>query len=455
MSFRSIRAPWFLAVLLGITMAATACSGATSSPAASPTKAPAAAPTQAAAPTTAPTQAAAGAAAAATSAPSGTTQKFDGTILIGDSTSLTGSLAVEAGLTLNGAKLAIDQYNKAGGVLVGGKHYQLVLKTYDDESKSDTTVQLIQKLITQDHVQFLLSPYSSGQVQAGAPIAEKYKTIMINDGGAADSLFTRGFKYMFTDNVLASHYLYSTIDMALAQNPPVKKIALIGANDVFSTTVLKGAEAYAKSKGLDVVYTTTYPPTTQDLSTILTAVKQAQPDALFGSGHFEDAILTVRQAKQLGVNVKMMGFTVGPSTPDFANSLGADANYVLGPVSWSPQQKNTSDDIFKSSANFAALYKAKFNQDPDYHSAQGGAGVVALVTAIQNANSLDTAKVQQALVNLNVKSFWGQLKFNAQGVTAAQNDVVEQIQNKTHVLVWPTDVAAGKLQYPMPAWNKR
>ncbi len=435
-------------------MAATACSGAASTPAAAPTKAPAAAPTQGAAPAAAPTQGASSAAPAATTA-SGSTQKFDGTILIGASTSLTGSLAEEAGLTLHGSELAIDQYNQAGGVVVGGKHYQLVLKTYDDESKSDTTVQLIQKLITQDHVQFLLSPYSSGQVQAGAPIAEKYKTIMLNDGGAADSLFTRGFKYLFTDNTVASTYLYSTIDMALAQNPPVKKVALIGANDVFSVTVLKGAEAYAKSKGMQVVYTATYPPTTQDISTILTAAKQAQPDALFGSGHFEDAILTVRQAKQLGLNVKMMAFTVGPSTPDFTSSLGKDADYVLGPVSWSPQQTNKSNDIFKSSQNFAALYKAKFNQDPDYHSAQGGAAVVMLVSAIENANSLDTAKVQEALTKLDVNSFWGTLKFNAGGVTQDHKDVVEQIQNGKHVLVWPTDVAVGKLQYPIPAWNQR
>lgn len=435
---------WFVVFLFSVILVAACSGGASSSPTAAPGVKGAAPPT--------PPQATSGAA----SAPATGSQQFDGTITIGASTSLTGSLAKEAGLTLNGSKLAIDQFNKAGGVSVGGKHYQLVLKSYDDESKSDTTVQLIQKLITQDHVQFLMSPYSSGQVQAGAPISEKYKTVMMNTGGAADSIFTRGFQYLFTTETLASHYLYSTIDMAAAQqNPPIKRIALIGANDVFSVTVLDAADKYAASKGLQVVYKATYPQDSKDISTILTAVKQQQPDALFGSGHFEDAILTVRQAKQLGVDVKMMGFTVGPSTPDFPNSLGADANDVLGPVSWSPQQNTSSDDIFKSAKNFNELYRAQYGDDADYHAAQGAAGVVALVQGIQSANSLDTDKVRDALTKINIKTFWGVVKFDAHGVTSDHEDVVEQIGSGKHVLVWPTDIAAGKLLYPLPAWGQR
>lgn len=441
MSLKFARGGWLLATYSFIVLTAAACAGG-AAPSSTPQPGVKGATPQAPAQTS-------------TGATTGS-QQFDGTILIGASTSLTGSLAKEGGLTLNGSKLAVDEYNKAGGVTAGGKHYKLELKIYDDESKSDTTVKLIDKLVNEDHVQFLLSPYSSGQVQAGAPISEKYKKLMMNTGGAADSIFTRGFKYLFTTETLASRYLYSTIDMAMAQqNPAVKKVALIGANDVFSVTVMDAAEKYATSKGLQVVYKATYPPASKDISTILTAAKAQQPDALLGSGHFEDAILTVRQAKQLDVNVKMMAFTVGPSTPDFPQSLGKDADYVLGPVSWSPQQKTDSKDIFKSAQNFASLYKAQFGDEADYHAAQGAAGVVALVEGIKAADSIDTEKVRDALSKLDVQSFWGQIKFNEGGVTAAHEDVVEQIQNGSHVLVWPTDIAAGKQEYPIPSWSQR
>ena len=456
MSLRLVRGTWFFAIVLGLAMAATACGGAAPSPTAAPApKAPAAAPTQAAAPAAAPTQAAAPAAAPAATTASGATQQFAGTILIGMSDSLTGSLAKEGNLALNGAKLAIDQINKAGGVDVGGKKYQFALKYYDDESKSATTVNLIDKLITQDKVQFLLSPYSSGQVEAGAPIAEKYKVIMMNHGGAADSLFTHGYKYMFTIGTPASLYLASTIDMLGTLNPPVKKIALIGANDVFSAAVLDGASKYAKSKGFDVVIDQHYPPATKDISTLLTQVKQAGADVLLGSGHFEDAILTVRQAKQLDLNVKVMGFTVGPSTPDFVQSLGKDAEYVLDPDSWVALQKTASDDVFKSSTNYAQLYKAAYGDVPDYHSSQASACVTTLAKAIETAGSTDTEKVRTALLGMDYKTLWGEVKFDPKGQNTLHAEVVEQTQNGQHVLIWPTDVATGKLIYPMPAWNKR
>ncbi|MCL5962359.1 MAG: amino acid ABC transporter substrate-binding protein [Chloroflexi bacterium] len=382
-------------------------------------------------------------------------QEFAGTILIGSSTSLTGSLAAEANLTLNGSRLAIDEYNKAGGISVGGKRYKLELKSYDDAGNADATVKLIDRLINEDRAQFLLSPYGSNQVQAGAPISEKNKVLMINTGGAADSIFASGFKYLFSTMVPASKYLVSTIDLALAQtDPPVKKIALIGVDDLFSVTALEATEKYSKSKGLEVVYSAKYSQATQDTSPLLTAIREQQPDALFGSGHLEDAVLTVQQAREVGIEVNLLGFTIGPATPDFVKSLGEEANYILGPTAWSPQQQISGDDVFKTSESFARLYQERFNEAPTYQSAFGAVGVVALAKAIEAANSIDTEKVREALINLDADTFWGKVKFNEQQVTADHPMLVEQIQNGEHVLVWPADVAIGRLLYPIPSWNQ-
>src|SRR5512138_3574683 len=121
----------------------------------------------------------------------------DETIVLGAAISMTGKTAKEGEYTRDGYQFAIDVVNAAGGVKVGGKAYKLALKAYDDESKSERTAQLFEKLVNEDKVQFLLGPYGSGPTGTAAPIAEKYKLPMIEANGAAESIFSKGYKYTF------------------------------------------------------------------------------------------------------------------------------------------------------------------------------------------------------------------------------------------------------------------
>jgi branched-chain amino acid transport system substrate-binding protein len=112
------------------------------------------------------------------------------TIVFGAAISITGKTAKEGGYTRDGYQAAIDKINEMGGIKVGGKTYKAELKYYDDETKPERTAQLIEKLINEDKVHLLLGPYGSSPTGTAAPIAERYKSPMVEANGSAVSIFS-------------------------------------------------------------------------------------------------------------------------------------------------------------------------------------------------------------------------------------------------------------------------
>ena len=242
-------------------------------------------------------------------------------ITFGAAISTTGKTAKEGEYTRDGYQFAIDKLNEMGGVRVGGRAYKLALKYYDDESRSERTAQLTEKLINEDKVAFILGPYGSAPTSTAAPICERYRVPMIEANGAAESIFSKGYKFTFAVLTPAKQYLRGIVDFVLAHDRGAKTVAILGENEPFSKEVAAGAAEYAKEKGLSVVYQQLYPSSAQDVSALLTTVKSFRPDVVLGAGHLQDSLLIVKQAKDLGLRPKAMGFSVGPSSPEFRESL--------------------------------------------------------------------------------------------------------------------------------------
>jgi len=389
---------------------------------------------------------------------SGSSGGGTGTLVFGAPVSLTGSLSHEGQDTLNGYQLWADQVNAAGGLKVGGKSYTVKIKYYDDGSSSQNSAQLTKQLINSDHVNFLLGPYGSGATLTDEVIAEQYRIPMVEGNGAAQAIFAKHNPYIFGVLSPTPEYAGTIIRAALTASNPPKTIAIINANDAFSTEVATAAKSYAESQGMTVVYTQSYPADTTNLTGVLTAIKNAahgSPDMILGSGHEDEAITTLKQAKQLGLNPKLWAFTVGPALPDFITTMGGDANYVLGSSQWTPQVKYQGTDIFGTADKFTQLYQAKYNQAPSYQAAESAACGVAFQAAIEKANSIDPQKVRDALANLDITTFYGQIKFNSTGENVTKPMVTIQIQNGKVVTVYPSNVANATLQYPTPPFGSR
>jgi branched-chain amino acid transport system substrate-binding protein len=395
------------------------------------------------------------AAAGSASAKPAASGQFDGQLLVGAPVSLTGVNNNEGKLTQQGYDLWADVANSKGGVNAGGKHLQVVMKYYDDQSKQDQSALITEKLISQDKVQFLLSPYGTAGTFAASAISEKSKMIMVDSNGAANQIFDRGFKYIFGVLSPGVKYMTGIEEGWLAQSPKPQKLAIMAANDAFSLEVAQGAKDFADKNGLQVVYNQSYPPDTKDLSSALNQIKAAGADTLLGSGHLEDSLVLMKQVKSLGLNVQGIGLSVGPSTPEFFNSLNKDADYVYSGVQWVPEQKSTGA-VMGSAQDYAQAFQKKYNVVPEYHSADGAAAGLALQLAIEKAGTLDMDKVRDTLAALSVDTFYGHIQFDSRGFNVDKPMVVIQLQNGgKQVGVWPQDAATGKMMWPTPAWNSR
>ncbi len=395
---------------------------------------------------------------AATSAPavvgSSSNLPLAGTLMFGAAVSLTGANSNEGGLTKDGYNFWKKTVNDAGGLVVGNQRYMVDIKIYDDESNPDTSAKLTERLITEDKINFILGPYGTNQTLSASAISEKYKKPMVEANGAAEAIFNRGFRYVFCPITPAKYYLRGIIDACLDKDPSVKTVAILADNDAFSVEVADGSQAYAKEKGLNVIYYEKIPADTKDVSAQLTQVKPKNPDIFLGSGHYASAALIMKQAKELKFSPKAFGFSVGPALPQFVDSLKDAAEYVFGGTQWTPSLKY-KDDQFGTAADYAAKFKAFAGYDPAYQNAESTCAGQCFQQALAIAGSLDTEKVRDALAGLNFKSFYADVKFDSRGINADKPMAAEQIQNGKKVTVWPKDAASGDIKYPTPPWDKR
>ena len=260
----------------------------------------------------------------------------DDTIVFGAALAATGSTAREGELTKEGYEFWKDYVNAHGGMKVGNKTYKVDIKYADDESKPATAALLVEKFVSQDHVNFILGPYGSANTATAATVAERLKVPMVEGNGAAQSIFNQGFKYTFAVLAPGVKYLQGILEMARTLKPAAKTIAIATANDAFSVEVGQGAADYAQTHGLTVVYQNKYPADTTDVSAVVSAIKAVNPDIILNGGHLDEALLLQRTFKEQNVNAKIFGYSVGPDTPDYRKTLGKDANWVFGGTQWSP-----------------------------------------------------------------------------------------------------------------------
>jgi branched-chain amino acid transport system substrate-binding protein len=383
-------------------------------------------------------------AAAAAVLAAGLPLQAQGPIRLGASLSLTGTYAALGQNQHRGYQLCAKHVNEQGGLL--GRKIEFVL--YDDQSQPATGVRLYEKLITQDRVDVILGPYSSAITEAVANVNEKYKMPMVAPMASTTSIFKKGRKFIFMVQSPAEVYLEGLIDVAAKKG--LKTVAIINEDTLFPKATVQGTIELAKQKGLQVVFVEAYPKGNTDFSAILTKVRAANPDVLGAATYFDDAVAITRQMKELNVNPKMYGVTVGGDLPKFYTLLGKNAEFVYGATQWEPELP------YPGTTQFTEAYKREFpGADLSYHSAGGYAGCQILMEAIRRAGSLDGDKIREAILEMDLATIYGGFKVDKDGFQISHQMVMFQWQEGRKVIVWPEELAAGKARFPTPPWSQR
>ncbi len=364
-------------------------------------------------------------------------------IRIGASLSLTGTYAKLGKYQHEGYQLCQKELNAKGGLL--GRKVEFVV--YDDQSTPATGVRLYEKLITEDRVDAVMGPYSSPITEAVANVTEKYRKVMVSPLAATTSIFKKGRKYIFMVISPAEVYLEGLIDIAARRG--LKTVAVVNEDTLFTKSSALGVIDMARKRGIQVVHHEAYPKGNQDFSAMLTKIRALNPDVIAASTYFDDAVAITRQMRELNVNPRMFGVTVGGDLPEFYDLLKKNAEFVYSATQW--------DDVlpYPGIKEFNAAYKAEFGREPVYHSAAGYAGCLIYAEGVKRAGSLDSDRVREQLLRLEMKTPFGDYKVDETGFQVAHKMVLLQWQEGRKMIVWPDEVANAKPRFPTPPWNQR
>jgi len=366
-------------------------------------------------------------------------------VLIGGAISQTGRYAEPAGRQVNAIKLWVDDVNGRGGLL--GRKINLIL--LDDKSDTQTAIKLYEKLITEDKVDLLLAPYSSGITEAVANVNERYKMPFVAYGAASTPIWEKGRKYIFNIVDVAENYQKGAVH--LAKQIGVKRAAVIGEDSLFPRQSAKGAKEWSKKLGIDIVVEENYPIKQTDFTALLQKIRGSGAEAIFSNSYFADAAAQLRQLREQNINLKLFSSTVGPGLPNFAEQLGSTAEYVLGYSQWEPLP-----DVLKHPGmkEFIERYEKRYGEKPNYHAGNAYGALQVTEAALKKAGSFDNEKLREALATIEVHSIFGRYKVDAKGMNDHEGLTFQILRGK-RLVVWPEKWAETKPELPMPEWSKR
>jgi branched-chain amino acid transport system substrate-binding protein len=366
-------------------------------------------------------------------------------VLVGGAISQTGRYAEPAGRQVNSIKLWVEQVNGRGGLL--GHKINLIL--LDDKSDTQTAIKLYEKLITEDKVDLLLAPYSSGVTEAVANVNERYRMPFVAYGAASSPIWEKGRRYIFGVNAVAEDYQKGSVH--LAKQIGVKKAAIIGEDSLFPRQSGKGAKQWADKLGIEIVLQENYPLKQTDFTALLQKIRASGAEAIFSNSYFADAAAQLRQLREQNINVKLFASTVGPGLPNFPEQLGNTAEYVLGFSQWEPLPHILKHPGMKE---FIEAYEKRYGEKPNYHAGNAYGGLQVTEAAVRKAGSFDNEKVREALATIEVQTIFGHYKADAKGLNSHEGLTFQILRGK-RLIVWPDKWAEAKPELPMPEWSKR
>jgi len=360
-------------------------------------------------------------------------------VKIGFINSITGPQAPIGETMTNGLELALEDLKKRG--------IDVKVIRQDDTGKPDKAISAIEQLATGDEVSVVVGPYTSACANAVAKQAEQYGVAQVIPAASKEDITRQGYKWVFRVNAPGEVYAHSLIDAALAFGKP-KSVAFIYESTDFGASLSKVGKAYAAAKGLAVVADEAYQAGSPDYRSTLTKIKEKSPDLVFMVSYVADAILLMRQSREVGLKPQaFLGGGAGFDTAQFESEKDISTN-VFSVTQWTPDANPASEE-------FTKRYQAKFGKRPTYHAACTYTSAIVAAEAAAKGGG-DREKIRAALASGTWNNLLGEVKFETYDGYNNQNKnpmPVTQYQGGKSVTVFPPNVAKAKAVYPFPGWK--
>ena len=361
-------------------------------------------------------------------------------VKIGFINSITGPEAPIGENLTNAVTLAIEDLKKKG--------VDVEVIKEDDTGKPEKAMAAFEKLATRDGVVGVVGPYTSKCANALSKLAEKYRVPLLVPVAAKDDITRQGLKWTFRLSATTNDYATILLDMATSLGKP-KTIAIVNENTDFGTSGAKSAKEYAAKKGITVVAEEAYAPGSPDYRSTLASIKAKNPDVVFLVSYVADAILLMRQSREIGLSPQaFLGAGAGFATTAFAKEQDI-SNNIFSSTQW------TGNVNWPGAKDFDARYTQRFGKVPTYHAATAYESMMIMAQTAAKAGT--TVKTREALKAGKWNGIMGVVQFRDYDGYTNQNKhqmLVEQIQNGVHETVYPPMGGNKKPVYPFPGWSK-
>ncbi len=343
---------------------------------------------------------------------------------------------------------------------LGGAKIRIVVA--DHQGKPDVGQSEAERMITQEKVNALYGAYYSSVTAAGSQVAERFQIPWVNGESTSPKLTKRGFKWFFRTTPHDAEFTQLMFefmrDFQSRKGVKLQSVAIFHEDTLWGTDSGRVQRKLADATGYKIVSKISYRAKTTSLNSEVQVIKAASPDVFLPSSYTSDAMLFLRTAKELDYNPKLLiAQNAGYTDPTFLKTMGKDAEGVITRSPFNMDLARTIPLIKKINARFK---KHSGGRDLSDVPVRAFTGFMALVDAINRAGSTDPNKIREALTKTNIPSDklivpWKGIKFGPDGQNLLVRGILMQVQNGKYCTIYPFDLAACKLVYPMPTWKQK
>jgi branched-chain amino acid transport system substrate-binding protein len=311
-------------------------------------------------------------------------------------------------------------------------------------------------------VHALFGAYFSSVTITTSQVAERAGVPFVNGTSTSPALHRRGFKYYFRTTPHGEHFgtlMFDFVrDFAAKSGQRFETVAIFNEDTAFGSDAAKAQDALAKARGMKLVERIAYRAQTTSLTSEVQRLKAANPDLLLPTSYTSDTYLFLRTAKDLDYNPRMLvANNAGYTDPAFLKTMGKDGEGVM---SRSPYNDDLAKRIPLIGRVNEIFRKHSGGRDISDVSAREFTAFMTLLDAIDRAGSTDPEKIRDALVKTNIPADqlivpFGGIRFAADGQNELVRGLIMQVQDGKYCTVYPFELAACEVKFPMPTWAEK
>lgn len=333
-------------------------------------------------------------------------------------------------MVINGYKTWVEEINSRGGLL--GRQVELVI--LDDKSKKERITPHYKKLILNEKVDIILSPYGSTLTLEAARVANLYNMVLLAATASSVKIWQQGFTHVFGVYSTADRYFIGFLDIIARQQ--MKNVGIVYRNTTFNVSAAEGSRKWANLFGLHVPIFSRFTQPSEDLPKIVDTLISYKLKNIIFCGYPDEGYQFLNLLKEKKYKPEGLAMTIIPAQPDFYENVGSFADRIFGPSQWEPDPRLPLPDIHKFIQNFKRLT----GKQPSYQACSSYTACRIIEEAITKIGFIDQQEIRNFIYNIDTITPMGRFKVGADGRQIAHNPILIQWQQGKKEIVYPLDL---------------